>query len=139
MNVSEVVSIADRLIFKSRKKHLNDLERSIIEGVCEGRKYKDIAIEHIPPCGEAHVSEVAANLWKAVSETLGEDVRKSNLRSTIERHQADNIFSFVQISSVNFCPDITINNQSPRDSVPNHVIPQYLKEIPAIFPFYGRT
>jgi hypothetical protein len=118
MNVSEVVSIADRLVFKSRKKHLNDLERSIIEGVCEGRKYKDIASERIPPCGEAYVSEIAANLWKTISETLHEDVKKSNFCSTIERHQSDSIISneFVQNSYVNYHPDIIIHHQSHRSS-----------------------
>jgi NB-ARC domain len=143
MNVSEVVSIADRLVFKSRKKHLSDLERSIIEGVCEGRKYKDIASERIPPCGEAHVSEIAANLWKTISETLHEDVKKSNFRSTIERHQSDSIISneFVQNSYVNYHPDITIHHQSHRSSSLKQptIIPQYLKDIPAIAPFYGRT
>jgi NB-ARC domain len=143
MNVSEVMSIADRLVFKSRKKHLNDLERSIIEGVCEGRKYKDIASERIPPCGEAHVSEVAANLWKTISETLHEDVKKSNFRSTIERHQSDSIISneFIQNSYVNYHPDITIHHQSHRSSSLKQptIIPQYLKDIPAIVPFYGRT
>jgi NB-ARC domain len=143
MNVSEAVDIADRLVFKSRKKHLNDLERSIIEGVCEGRKYKDIASEHIPPCGEAHVSEVAANLWKAISKTLSEDVKRSNLRSTIERHQSDSIISneFVQNSYVDYHPDITIHNQSHRNSSLKQptIILQYLKDIPDLVPFYGRT
>jgi hypothetical protein len=123
--------------------YLNDLERSIIEGVCEGRKYKDIASERIPPCGEAYVSEIAANLWKTISETLHEDVKKSNFRSTIERHQSDSIISneFVQNSYVNYHPDITIHHQSHRSSSLKQptIIPQYLKDIPAIAPFYGRT
>jgi NB-ARC domain len=143
MNVSEVVDIADRLVFKSRKKHLNDLERSIVEGVCKGRKYKDIASERIPPCGEAYVSEIAANLWKTISETLHEDVKKSNFRSTIERHQSDSLISneFVQNSYVNYHPDITIHHQSHSSSSRKYptIIPQYLKDIPAILPFYGRT
>ena len=131
------MNIADRLIFQSRSKHLNDLERSIVEGVCEGKKYKDIAEQKMPPCTEAHVSEVAANLWKAISEALGEEVKKSNFKSTIERHQGEYALSneFVQIGHLNLCSGITINNQ-PKDrnyyanSNSLTVSPQYLKNIP---------
>jgi NB-ARC domain len=144
MDVSQVVTIADKLVFQSRNKHLNDLERSIIEGVCEGRKYKDIAARRIPPCTEAYVSETAANLWKTISEDLGENVKRSNFKSTIERHQAEFALSneFVQVGYLNLCSQITINNQrrefySPLKNRTN--TPQYLKTIPDVVPVYGRN
>jgi GTPase SAR1 family protein len=145
MDVSEVVTIADRLVFQSRNKHLNDLERSIVEGVCEGRKYKDIADRRIPPVTEAYISETAANLWKTISEGLGENVKRSNFKSTIERYQSEFALSneFVQIGYLNLCSQITINNQR-KDLYPpikNKAItsPEYLKDIPNLTIFYDQS
>jgi AAA domain len=142
MNVSEVVNIADRLIFQSRSKHLNDLERSIVEGVCEGKKYKEIGEEKIPPCTEAHVSEIAANLWKAISEALGEEVKKSNLRSAIERYSSSIVRShYWTVDTINLYADRKVTNQEDtRNKKQNRSnTPQYLKTIPDIAPIYDRT
>ena len=140
MDIAEALKIADNLVFASRNKHLNDLERSIIEGVCQGKKYSQIAQDNY--CEQSHVNDVAASLWKAISDAVGEQVKKTNFRSTIERHQSKNISSsFVeQISLVNICSEVTLNHQ------PSHVqqaartnTPQYLKTIPDLVPFYRRT
>jgi hypothetical protein len=141
MDVSEVVTIADRLIFQSRSKHLNDLERSIIEGVCEGKKYKDIGKEKTPPCTEAHVSEIAANLWKAISENLGEDVKKSNLQSAIERYNSSIVRShYWTVDTINLCSDPNDTNREDDAKAINRTnTPQYLKTIPALVPIYGRS
>ncbi len=140
MDIAEALKIADNLVFASRNKHLNDLERSIIEGVCQGKKYSQIAQDNY--CEQSHVNDVAANLWKSVSDAVGEQVKKTNFRSTIERHQSKNISSsFVeQISLVNICSEVTLNHH------PNHIqqsartnTPQYLKTIPDLVPIYGCT
>jgi NB-ARC domain len=140
MDIAEALKIADNLVFASRNKHLNDLERSIIEGVCQGKKYSQIAQDNY--CEQSHVNDVAASLWKSVSDVVGEQVKKTNFRSTIERHHSKNISSsFVeQISLVNICSEVTLNHQ------PNHTqqvarsnTPQYLKTIPDLIPFYRRT
>jgi DNA-binding MarR family transcriptional regulator len=140
MDIAEALKIADNLVFASRNKHLNDLERSIIEGVCQGKKYSQIAQDNY--CEQSHVNDVAANLWKSVSDAVGEQVKKANFRSTLERHQSKNISSsFVeQISLVNICSEVTLNHQ------PNHIqraarsnTPQYLKTIPDLVPFYRRN
>jgi SpoVK/Ycf46/Vps4 family AAA+-type ATPase len=141
MDIAEALKIADDLVFQSRSKHLNDLERSIVEGVFHGKKYSQIAADNY--CEQSHVNDVAADLWKALSSAVGEQVKKANFRATIERHQSKNISSsFVeQISFVNICSEVTLNHH------PNHSlqksdrtnIPQYLKTIPALAPFYDRT
>ena len=46
MDIVEALKIADNLVFASRNRHLNDLERSIIEGVCQGKKYSQIATDN---------------------------------------------------------------------------------------------
>jgi hypothetical protein len=128
MDIAESLRIADDLAFASRNKHLTDLERSIVEGVCEGKKYAQIAAEiH---CEPSHVNDIAADLWKVLSNAVGAPVKKANFRATIERYRSEDSSSlFGQISSLNFC--------SEERNYPN--IPQYLKTIPALAPFYDRS
>jgi AAA domain len=141
MDIAEALKIADNLVFASRNKHLSDLESAIIEGVCQGKKYSQIAEDNY--CEQSHVNDVAASLWKSVSEAVGEQVKKTNFRSTIERHQSKNISSsFVeQISLVNICSEVTLNhhpNSSPKQA-DRFNTPQYLKIIPNLIPIYGRN
>jgi hypothetical protein len=138
MDIAEALKIADNLVFASRNKHLNDLERSIIEGVCQGKKYSQIAQDNY--CEQSHVNDVAASLWKSVSDAVGEQVKKTNFRSTIERYQSTNSSSFF-VSSVNVCSDITLNNHSynSHQQAARTNTPQYLKTIPDLVPFYRRN
>jgi NB-ARC domain len=138
MDIVEALKIADNLVFASRNKHLNDLERAIIEGVCQGKKYSQIAQDNY--CDQSHVNDVAADLWKAISNSVGEQVKKTNFRSTIERHQSKNISSsFVeQISLVNICSEVTLNHH-PIQKADRSNTPQYLKTIPDLVPIYDRS
>jgi AAA domain len=140
MDIAEALKIADNLVFTSRNKHLSDLERSIIEGVCQGKKYSQIANDNY--CEQSHVNDVAAGLWKAISEAVGEQVKKANFRSTIQRYKSENSSSFFgQISSLNFCSEITLNNHqyhNDRKSEQTNT-PQYLKTVLDLVPIYDRT
>jgi AAA ATPase domain len=140
MDVAEALKIADNLVFASRNKHLNDLERSIIEGVCQGKKYSQIAADNY--CEQSHVNDVAADLWKALSNAVGEQVKKTNFRSTIQRYRSENSSSFFgQISSLNVCSEITLNNHQYHNdrSTDRTNNPQYLKTIPDLVPIYDRS
>jgi hypothetical protein len=138
MDIAEALKIADNLVFASRNKHLNDLERSIIEGVCQGKKYSQIAKDNY--CEQSHINDVAADLWKAISEAVGEQVKKANFRSTIERYRSENSASVGQVL-FNVCPHITLNNNQYNSHQQTDRIdtPQYLKTIPDLVPIYGRT
>jgi hypothetical protein len=138
MDIAEALKIADNLVFASRNKHLNDLERSIIEGVCQGKKYSQIASDNY--CEQSHVNDVAAGLWKAISEAVGEQVKKANFRSTIERYRSENSASVGQVL-FNVCPQITLNNHSynRHQQTDRSNTPQYLKTIPDIVPIYDRS
>jgi AAA domain len=141
MNVANALKLADKLMFDSNNRHLDDLERSIVEGVYQGKKYKQIANEY--SCSESHLTDVAADLWKALSDALGEKVKKANFKSTVERchSKVESSTGFVQqINPLNVCSDITIHNQleppSKQTEQPN--TPQYLKTIPDLVLIYGR-
>ncbi|WP_265586199.1 hypothetical protein [Cuspidothrix issatschenkoi] len=43
MNTEEIIDIADNQVFKHQGRHLNDLQRAILEGILQGRTYADIA------------------------------------------------------------------------------------------------
>ena len=138
MDIAEALKIADNLVFASRNKHLSDLERAIIEGVCEGKKYSQIATDNY--CEQSHVNDVAADLWKAISNAVGEQVKKTNFRSTIERYRSENSASVGQVS-FNVCSQITLNNHQHHEDrqIDRTNTPQYLKTIPDLVPIYGRT
>ena len=138
MDIAEALKIADNLVFTSRNKHLSDLERSIIEGVCQGKKYSQIAADNY--CEQSHVNDVAADLWKALSSAVGEQVKKTNFRSTIERYRSENSASVGQVL-FNVCPQITLNNNQYHSNQKADRIntPQYLKTIPDLVPIYDRS
>jgi ABC-type dipeptide/oligopeptide/nickel transport system ATPase subunit len=143
MDVVEVLKIADGLMFDSTSKYLDDLQRSIVQGVYEGKKYSKIADES--HCTEGHVTDVAATLWKILSDAVGEKVTKSNLKSTIERYQFSIVSShYWKVGNVNFCSEPTKSNLAEHESdlEANDNLVKVKKDvgnIPDLFPFYGRN
>jgi len=103
MDIQEVLKVADHLVFNHTGKHLDDLQKTILEGVWQGKKYTDIA-EKIP-YSEGYLRDTASDLWKVLSELAGEDINKSNFCSALERLQ----FS-VSSTIANFA-NIGINNK----------------------------
>ncbi|WP_354636093.1 NB-ARC domain-containing protein [Planktothricoides raciborskii] len=85
MDIQEVLKIADRLVFHHTGKHLDNLQKTILQGVWQGKKYTDIA-ENMAYT-EGYVRDTASDLWKILSELAGEEINKSNLCSALERWQ----------------------------------------------------
>ena len=82
MEIQDALHWTDNLIFDQTGKHLASLHRAILLGAWEGKGYQDIAQEY--HCSGDHVKKSASELWKLLSELLGEDVKKKNVRSLIE-------------------------------------------------------
>ena len=151
MDVQEVLKLADDLVFVNTGKHLDNLQEVILRGTLQGLKYSKIADES--HCTEGHVKDIASELWKLLSEVLGEEVNKSNFRVTFERLKFSNVWNFnkkdfVHIGNVNFC-----ENSSPSAKVPNSPIDEeylnkgntapkvreYLAEMPKSGILFDRT
>jgi ATPase family associated with various cellular activities (AAA) len=146
MDIAEALKITDDLIFDSTSKYLDNLQRSIVQGVWEGKTYKNIA-DSIDRT-EGHIRDSAANLWQDISEVIGENVRKSNFKSVVERYQISIVSSHnykdkIQIRDINFHLDLTsigqeirrnLNLDQDRDSIKIDVG----DAIPDLFPFYSR-
>ena len=82
MNLKEALKIADKIVFQKTGQHLDDLQEAVLKGTLERETYKHIAKDF--DCSESSVRKVGAELWEILSEELGEDISKSNLRSAIE-------------------------------------------------------
>ena len=106
MNWQEVLKYVDDLLFSQTGQHLDSLQIAILRGVFENQKYAQIAKES--NCTEGHVKDEAYALWQKLSETLQENLNKSNFRATIERNVITNSAFLVhgnRIGSINLCPN----------------------------------
>ncbi|OUL18542.1 hypothetical protein BV378_36360 [Nostoc sp. RF31YmG] len=152
MDIAQVIAVADDLVYSHTGKHLDNLQKSIVRGVYQNKKYQ--AIAHEFRCTEGHVRDIASKLWKLLSEVLGEDISKSNFRSAMERQSfsvvSSNISSdFVQNGHVNnVCAKVskppkvaTIPSQQQTSEERNITNSQCqdLADAPDITPLYGRT
>ncbi|WP_341738279.1 NB-ARC domain-containing protein [Microcoleus sp. CAWBG640] len=150
MDVEEILKFADNLVFTKTRKHLDNVQEAILLGAWSGQKYPKIAEEAY--CSEGHARDVASDLWKILSDILGEAVNKSNFRSTFKRLQISNVSSpigkaFVGIYNINVCtdnfhsPEVS-KDRSPFTPTPENTQPQIrqdLRDAPDISSFYGRT
>ena len=143
MNLEEVLKLADEIVFTKTGQHLDDLQQAVLLGTLQREKYKEIAKDF--DCSESRVREVGAELWQILSEQLGEEVNKSNVRSAMERWQNSNVLNFAQdvvvSDSFNICeenkhpPDIP--NSHPRnEETSNSKQHQDLSEMPELGDFY---
>ncbi|MCC3404567.1 MAG: ATPase [Microcoleus sp. PH2017_10_PVI_O_A] len=148
MDAEEILKLADNLVFSKTGKHLDNVQEAILLGAWQGQKYPKIAQE--AHCSEGHARDVASELWKILSDVLGEAVNKSNFKSTLKRQQFSIVSSHywkdvVQIGNVNFCPETSHSPEVPKDrspSPPENTQPeirQDLRDAPDISSFYDRT
>ncbi len=83
MNVNEVITFVDQIVFDNTGKHLDDVQAAVVQGTWERCTYNDIAQEF--NVTKNHVGDIGAELWQLLSKALGEDIKKTNFRSTLER------------------------------------------------------
>ena len=151
MNLKEMLNLADRIVFEKTGQHLDDLQEAVLKGSLQHETYKHVAKDF--DCSESRVRNAASELWQLLSEKLGEDVNKKNLRSAIQRFQVSNVSNFTQnvieqhiSGNFNTCgegrhpPDIS---NSHNDETPNSkqtkTSHQDLSEMPELGAFFDRT
>ncbi|MFM6368759.1 MAG: ATP-binding protein, partial [Dolichospermum sp.] len=83
MNVTEILQFVDHLVFTQTDKHLDDLQKKIIEELFNGKTYRQIA--SIYDYDEGYIGDESRKLFKMLSDGLGQEVNKSNFCWTIER------------------------------------------------------
>jgi hypothetical protein len=144
MTVTEVLQIVDELVFKHTGNHLNDLQRSAVQGIWHGKIYSEIADEFGYE-SENHIGNISRELYKILGKELGEDVTKSNFCWSIER--IANSFNPQMIgigikSHVNWCPnnpDYQKQAINYEDKIKQKTSYINLEQSPKITHFLGRT
>jgi hypothetical protein len=89
MRLPEILQFIDDAVYANTGKHLNDLQRGIIEGTLQRQKYDDIA--EICGCSAGHAKDVGYELLQMLSDIFDEEVDKKNLKSVVERQGNLNI------------------------------------------------
>ncbi|MEA5516541.1 AAA family ATPase [Nodularia sp. UHCC 0506] len=143
MNVTEILQIVDKLVFTETDKHLDDLQKKIIEEVFKGKTYQQIA--EIYDYDEGYIGDESRKLFKILSERLDENINKSNFCWTIERVTNSNRIISFENNNISLCPNYEQSNQKPSqqnnhvDTVDNSKKSQYdLTLAPKITYFQGR-
>lgn len=146
MELQEVLRFVDEKVFAKTGKHLDDLQEGILTEALQGRKYAKIAQERDRT--EGYVRVAAAELWKILSDVLGEEVSKVNVRSILKRAIFYNSYSPTTIARDNVTINNHLNNCSERARSPTETNPAPatptklyidLGDAPEIFTFYDRT
>ncbi|MBD1936897.1 ATP-binding protein [Microcoleus sp. FACHB-68] len=150
MNLKEILSLVDHIVFTKTGQHLNDLQQAVLRGTIQRDTYKKIAKDF--DCSESNIRQVGSQLWQILSEKLGEEVSKTNLRAAMERLHISNILNFEQevivSSSFNICRENLYTQSIEYSSSFNKEISNTqhlqtlrhdLSEMPALGDFYDRT
>ncbi|MCP2730995.1 NB-ARC domain-containing protein [Limnofasciculus baicalensis] len=139
MSVTEILQLVDQLVEKQTGKHLDDLEKTVVKGIWQGKTYSEIADE----CGydsKNYIGDVSRKLFKTLSEELGEDVNKYNFCWTLERVIN---FQFVGVNTnITYCPfypQADTNQSIPdEEKTTKNTIYHDLTLAPKITHFYDR-
>ena len=115
-DIQSLITTVDELIFSHTGEHLDDLQCEILEGVIDHQKYGEIAQKNHR--SSKYVRDTAGKLWKTLSEILGEEVNKSNVKSSLRRYYYNvshnfNVINPVQINQGHICNQLPENESQP--------------------------
>ncbi|MTJ48139.1 NB-ARC domain-containing protein [Dolichospermum sp. UHCC 0259] len=138
MTVTEILQFVDNLVFNKTDKHLDDLQKKIIEELFQGKTYRQIA--NIYDYDEGYIGDESRNLFKLLSEILGQDINKSNFCWTLERvKNCSKIVSFGNNNHINCYSNYEkLNYQENNNTEKAKFAYHDLSLSPKITRFYGR-
>jgi tetratricopeptide (TPR) repeat protein len=84
MDLDAAIEWLDSLVLAKTGNRLTELQRIISIQVWQGQTYAEIADRY--GCTEGHAKDIGSDLWKLLSDVLGERITKKNFRLTLSRH-----------------------------------------------------
>ncbi|MBP0019644.1 MAG: AAA family ATPase [Cyanobacteria bacterium SBLK] len=87
MEFEQALKLVNEILLAEKNRHLSDPETTILRGTWQGISYDEMA------AGSQYsinylMRDVGPNLWRSLSEILGEKVSKSNCRTVLDRYQS---------------------------------------------------
>jgi hypothetical protein len=148
MDIAEVLTLADQLIFAKTGKHLDYVQDAILRGTLEDATYTQIAQEVYS--SPSHVRNVGSDLWKTLSKGLKKDITKNNFRAVLEKGIVYNYQSTIVEhitgenitvnKNLNVCPEKARSPKTPQNPEPTTKQPRIdLGDAPEISTFCDRT
>ncbi|MEZ2227510.1 MAG: ATPase [Microcoleus sp.] len=148
MDIAEVLTLADELIFAKTGKHLDYVQEAILRGTLEDATYTQIAQEVYS--SPSHVRNVGSDLWKTLSKALKKNITKNNFRAVLEKgivynYQSaivENITgeSITVNNKLNVCHEKVRSPKTPQNPEPTTKQPRIdLGDAPEISTFFDRT
>jgi hypothetical protein len=132
-DVQSLIATVDNLVFSHRGEHLDDLEQAILKGVFDHQKYAEIAKN--TKRSEKYVKYIAGRLWQVLSSALGEEVSKSNVKSSLQRYyynfSHNNVVNAVQINKGHICtslPEKELKQSETYQQAKLEVVTELIKE-----------
>ncbi|HIK28938.1 MAG: AAA-like domain-containing protein [Oscillatoriaceae bacterium SKW80] len=84
INLEEALQVADEAVYAKTARHLTDVEMVILRGTWQNQTYEQMAVSTKYTAN--YLQRTAGpKLWRLLYEALGEEVSKTNLRTTLER------------------------------------------------------
>ncbi|MEG4861762.1 ATP-binding protein [Microcoleus sp. K1-B6] len=144
MEITEVLKLADELIFAKTGEHIDYLQKAILEGTLQGRTYPEIA--EATHSSEGHTRDIGSKLWQILSEGFGEEITKRNFRAILKKGEFCNFSPVIGRDNVtvnnnlNICQKRARSPTEPQNSQPTSKQPHIdLGDSPEIFTFFDRT
>ncbi|MEP6485903.1 NB-ARC domain-containing protein [Microcoleus vaginatus GB2-A3] len=148
MDIAEVLTLADELIFAKTGKHLDYVQEAILRGTLQDTTYTQIAQEVYS--SPSHVRNVGSQLWKILSKALKKNITKNNFRTVLEKASfynyqlaiVENVTgeNITVNHNVNICHEKARSPTSPQNAQPTAKQPRIdLDDAPEISTFFDRT
>lgn len=119
MDIAQVVDILDELLFEKTGSHLDFIQKSVLEGTLQDKNYSEIAVKS--GYSESHVGDTASDLWKLLSELLGEKIRKANVKAILEQTNFNQVSGVIVTGIVRVTNNISVCNKTnhPKNNSPS--------------------
>src|SRR4028119_2283489 len=88
MTGQEALTLVDALLHSANQgQKLNDVQSAVFLGTWAGRSYQEITEQLKDRCQYEYIKQVGSQLWRSLSQILGEPVSKCNLQAVLRRYQ----------------------------------------------------